>query len=226
MNPNLVDWQQIETVLLDMDGTLLDLGFDNYFWREHVPAAYAALNNIDFDSACALLFARMAELRGTLDWYCVEFWSTELGLDIVAMKTELKSRIRVRPGARAFLEAVRISGRRQVLVTNAHRSTLEIKLTTTAIGHFFDRTISSHDLGAPKEDAIFWKHLQTELDLDPVRCLFIDDSPAVLEAAHRFGISQVVSVERPDSSLPASPHGFFPNIDNLEDIAPQPMVTR
>ena len=33
----IIDWTRIDTILLDMDGTLLDLGFDNFFWREHVP---------------------------------------------------------------------------------------------------------------------------------------------------------------------------------------------
>ena len=39
-------WMRVETVLLDLDGTLLDLAFDNYFWRERVPAAYAAARAI------------------------------------------------------------------------------------------------------------------------------------------------------------------------------------
>ena len=27
-----IDWTQLDTILLDMDGTLLDLEFDNHFW--------------------------------------------------------------------------------------------------------------------------------------------------------------------------------------------------
>jgi putative hydrolase of the HAD superfamily len=34
----------IDTVLLDMDGTILDLKFDSHFWRELVPTKYAAAN--------------------------------------------------------------------------------------------------------------------------------------------------------------------------------------
>ncbi|MCP4043692.1 MAG: haloacid dehalogenase, partial [Gammaproteobacteria bacterium] len=33
----VINWNSIHTVLLDMDGTLLDLHFDNQFWLEHVP---------------------------------------------------------------------------------------------------------------------------------------------------------------------------------------------
>ena len=32
------EWQHIDTVLFDLDGTLLDLAFDNHLWREIVPA--------------------------------------------------------------------------------------------------------------------------------------------------------------------------------------------
>ncbi|HBT55971.1 MAG TPA: haloacid dehalogenase, partial [Pseudomonas sp.] len=34
----MLNWNAIDTVLLDMDGTLLDLHFDNHFWLEHMPA--------------------------------------------------------------------------------------------------------------------------------------------------------------------------------------------
>src|SRR5215831_5340508 len=46
-------WDLIDTVLLDLDGTLLDLAFDNYFWREVIPAAYAISNSISIDAARA-----------------------------------------------------------------------------------------------------------------------------------------------------------------------------
>lgn len=32
-----IAWQEVDTVLLDMDGTLTDLAFDNYFWQTLVP---------------------------------------------------------------------------------------------------------------------------------------------------------------------------------------------
>ena len=35
------DWSRIDHVLLDLDGTLLDLDFDNHFWQTLVPACGA-----------------------------------------------------------------------------------------------------------------------------------------------------------------------------------------
>ena len=37
----MINWKNIDTVLLDMDGTLLDLHFDNHFWQTFVPLRYA-----------------------------------------------------------------------------------------------------------------------------------------------------------------------------------------
>lgn len=36
----MFNWKTIDTVLLDMDGTLLDLHFDNHFWLSLVPQEF------------------------------------------------------------------------------------------------------------------------------------------------------------------------------------------
>ena len=66
-----IDWSNIETVLLDMDGTLLDLHFDNYFWKTHVPIIYARKNDITPEQAFEKLLPHFQQHMGTLEWYCV-----------------------------------------------------------------------------------------------------------------------------------------------------------
>jgi FMN phosphatase YigB (HAD superfamily) len=116
----MIEWSQIDTVFLDMDGTLLDLYFDNHFWREHMPRRYAEYHGLDEAVARSHLDAHYDRHAGTLNWYCVDFWSSELALDIVALKEEVVHLIAVRPDVPAFLQAVRASGRRVTMVTNAH----------------------------------------------------------------------------------------------------------
>src|ERR1700759_5105634 len=79
-----VDWTSIDTVLLDMDGTLLDLRFDNWFWQEHVPTHFAKARGLSGEEVRAYLDPKFRERRGTMDWYCIDYWSRELGLDIAA----------------------------------------------------------------------------------------------------------------------------------------------
>ncbi|MHB1015789.1 MAG: hypothetical protein ACYC2W_11000 [Desulfurivibrionaceae bacterium] len=54
----ILDWQAIDTVLLDMDGTLLDRHFDDYFWEHYVPENYALAHDLSIDGARQELLAR------------------------------------------------------------------------------------------------------------------------------------------------------------------------
>lgn len=217
-----VDWSRVSSVLLDMDGTLLDLHFDNTFWLERVPRAWGDARGIDFAKACETLFPRMNALRGTLDWYSVEFWSRELDLDIIAMKREARAQIRVREGVHEFLDAVRDSGRDLYLLTNAHPRTLDIKLGHTGIGHYFDVILSSFELGAPKENRAFWRALVERHPVDPKLSLFVDDSIPVLVAAREFGIGAVLAVRQPDSAGPAADRPGFVGLDDFSRLMPIP----
>src|SRR3990170_1517786 len=123
----MINWNAIESVFLDMDGTLLDLHFDNHFWREYVPQRFAERHGLDIEAAKADLFPRFRAVEGTMDWYCVDYWSRELNLDIAVLKQELHHLISVHPYVVEFLDAIRGHGKRVVLVTNAHRKSLALK---------------------------------------------------------------------------------------------------
>lgn len=192
-------WPEIDTVLLDMDGTLLDLHFDNHFWLEFLPQRYAELHGISRAMAEMELGPLFNEHEGKLTWYCLDFWTRELNLPIRKMKREIAELIALRPAADEFLAALRQSGKQVVLITNAHRDSLSLKLERIELAPWFDRLISSHDYGYPKEDQQFWFALRQDIEFDPARSLFIDDSLPVLRSAKRFGIAQLLAVRYPDS---------------------------
>ena len=194
-------WTEVDTVLLDMDGTLLDLRFDNYFWLEVIPERFARHHAMSLAEARAALGPRFAAKQGTLDWYCTDFWSRELELDVAALKHEVRAEVRYLPGAEGFLQALQASPLRAVLVTNAHLDALRIKAQVTGLLQYFDLAVSSHQYGVPKEHPEFWLKLQADLNLDPARTLFVDDSLAVLRAARQHGIGHIVAIAHPDTTL-------------------------
>src|SRR5271167_2985313 len=132
-----VDWQRVDTVFLDMDGTLLDLRFDNWFWGSLIPGRYAALHGLSEPDALLLLGTKFKDVAHTLQWYCIEYWTRELKLDIAGIKREALERVGYLPGAEAFLQKLKARGKRVVLVTNSHPETLAIKDERVALTRYF-----------------------------------------------------------------------------------------
>jgi putative hydrolase of the HAD superfamily len=216
----MLAWDRIDTVLLDMDGTLLDLHFDNHFWQAHLPRRYAEARGLPAASGREELMARYHARAGTLEWYSVDFWETELELDIMRFKEEVAHLIAVHPHVTDFLVAVRAAGKRIVLATNAHHKSLTLKMARTGLTPHFDAIVSSHALGAAKEEQAFWQRLREIEPFDPARTLLVDDSLPVLDSARRYGIAQLVAVKRPDTRQPEKQTADYPAIDDFSQLMP------
>jgi putative hydrolase of the HAD superfamily len=216
----MIDWTDIDTLFLDMDGTLLDLHFDNHFWLEHVPKRYAEANNLDPEQSKQELFKRYKDIEGTLEWYCVDHWSRELELDIELLKQEVDHLIAVHPHVVDFLDAVRRIGKRTLLVTNAHQKSLALKLDRTQLAGHLDGVICSHDLGYPKESQNFWQRLEQVEPFQKERTLFVDDSISVLRSAERYGIEWLLMVLKPDTRGPLKNAEHFSAIHDFSEIMP------
>jgi len=211
-------WHEIDTVLVDMDGTLLDLAFDNFFWLDLVPARYAERAGMSIADAREEITARYARLLGRLEWYCVDHWSAELGLDIVELKRRHRHLIGYLPGATSFLAAIRALGKRLAIVTNAHPETIAVKTAVTGVHEQVDEILCSHDLAAPKESAAFWQALGRHRPFDPDRTLLVEDSLSVLEAAREHAIRHLVAIRRPDSTRPARDITGFASVDGIAEL--------
>lgn len=216
----ILDWDQINTVLLDMDGTLLDLHFDNHFWQHYVLQRYAEANQLTLAQASEHLIPHFTAKLGQLDWYCVDYWTQHLKLDIAQLKYEIADLIAVRPFVVSFLEALRQHNKRVVLVTNAHPKSLHLKMQRTALDHHFDALICSHQFGYPKEHAQFWALLQQHEPFNAAQTLLIDDSIPILKAAASYGIRWLLGIQQPDSKQPPKTDGEFTLLASFNDIMP------
>ena len=203
-----------------MDGTLLDLHFDNHFWLTYLPKRYAQHHNVCLDQATRELHAKVEDKRGTLDWYCLEYWSNELDIDVRELKTEIRHMIQERPFAQDFLAYLSDQGKERILITNAHPHGLELKLQATGIEPLLDQIISSHQYRSPKEDQSFWQQLHQQLNFDPSRTLFVDDTERILDAARQFGIKHLLCIHQPDSRKDHRQIDSYPAIDHFDELIP------
>jgi 5'-nucleotidase len=218
--PPVLDWDAIDSVFLDMDGTLLDLYYDNHFWLEHVPKRYAEKQGLSHGDARDALLPRYRRIQGTLEWYCIDHWSRELGLDIALLKAEVEHLIAVHPYVIDFLEALAARGKRRVLVTNAHQKSVELKLGRTKLGGHLERVICAHDLSLPKEAPGFWARVADIEPFDPERTLFVDDNLDVLRAARDYGFRWLLAVSAPDSRQPQRDVVEFPTVARFNTLLP------
>jgi HAD superfamily hydrolase (TIGR01509 family) len=216
----MIAWDRVQTVLLDMDGTLLDLHYDNHFWQEHVPQRYAEQHGLALATARRELDARYRAVEGTLRWYSVDYWTRELDLDIALLKREIDHLIQIHPHVGDFLRAVRTLGKRLVLVTNAHGKALALKFERTGLDVHFDAVVCAHDFGKPKEDIGFWDGLQRVEPFAPPATVLIDDSLPVLRTARSYGVAQLVAVKRPDSRRAEKDMAEFPAVTDLGELVP------
>jgi len=209
---------EIDTLLLDMDGTVLDLAFDNYFWTELLPQHLAHMRGISHAAARREMQAHIGAVAGSLQWYCIDHWSELLGLDVAAIKHDVRHLIAYLPGALEFLRLARTTGYRLVIVTNAHRDTLSIKLRQTHLERHVDEVYSSHDFGCPKESAEFWDRFEAAAGIKRGRSVLVDDSLPVVTAARKAGLAAAIEITRPDSQRPRRMGTDSPGIEALAEL--------
>jgi len=223
----MLDWSNISTVLLDMDGTILDLHYDNHFWLEHLPLRYSESAGISLQQAKKNLAEHYQKVSGTLNWYCLDYWAEQTNLPIAALKTEVQHLIQLRNDADEFLVALKATGREVVLVTNAHPDSLSLKIELTKLDRYFDTLYSTHEFGVTKESQLLWKKLQEKHGFDLNNTLFVDDSIPILQSAEKYGFKHLLAIANPDSKLPAKTISEYPAITDyrvlLADIKCHPV---
>ena len=212
------NWNEIDWVLLDMDGTILDKYFDDYFWEFLLPKEYASMHNISFEKAREILFSLYKKEEGTLNWTDLDFWSRVLGLDLFKLKKDIKSLIRVQPNAMDFLKFLRDKRKKVALVTNAHYKSLELKLKQTNLKNYFDYIVTAFDIGEPKERLTFWENLRKLLKFSPYRAMFIDDNEMVLETARQASIKYVIYKGKPSLNGSSRFSKKFPTIISFKEL--------
>ncbi|MBU1566489.1 MAG: GMP/IMP nucleotidase [Proteobacteria bacterium] len=215
--PNFI-WADIETVFLDMDGTLLDKYFDDYFWEQYVPENYAKKHNLTHSEAHQHLLGTYKSVENTLQWTDLDYWSERLGLDIAQLKKEISHLVNIHPDVVDFLAYMENLGKKVYMVTNAHPKALQVKMDRVNIANWFQRLICSQEVGAAKEQPTFWHKLHDLLPYDKETTLFADDTEKVLHSAAGYGIQHLIHVAKPSSRLDPKHSLSFPSILSFREL--------
>ena len=214
----MLDWTAVDTVFLDMDGTLLDLAYDNHFWLEHIPKVFAEIQGLGLEEARTQLTAQMSATQGTLDWYCIDHWTNTLGFDVREHVRNTAYQSSARPQVFEFLDFLRAQNKQVLLVTNAHQVVLDSKLANIDLRPYFDHLVTSHQFQAPKESQAFWFSFARSYPFNPRRTLLIDDNETVLSAAKQFGIEHLITLRQPDSTEDIKKNTLHPAILHFDEL--------
>jgi putative hydrolase of the HAD superfamily len=214
----MLNWSKIDTVLLDMDGTLLDLHYDSHFWLNVIPQQHALAKNISFEAAQADISKRYQAVSGKIQWYCSDYWEQQLNLPIMELKRQYKHLITVRDDVPYFLTELKKAGKELILLTNAHPECVMLKFEQTAIDNYLDGVVSTHEYGVSKEQQSLWQQVQSDLGFNKSRTLFVDDSVPVLNAARQYGIEHLLAVANPDSQQPHNDIADYLNVTDYRKL--------
>ncbi|WP_372763429.1 GMP/IMP nucleotidase [Pseudoalteromonas sp.] len=214
----MLNWSKIDTVLLDMDGTLLDLHYDSHFWLNVIPQQHALAKNISFEAAQADISKRYQAVNGKIQWYCSDYWEQQLNLPIMELKRQSKHLIKVRDDVPYFLTELKKAGKELILLTNAHPECVMLKFEQTAIDNYLDGVVSTHEYGVSKEQQSLWQQVQSDLGFNKSRTLFVDDSVPVLNAARQYGIEHLLAVANPDSQQPHNDIADYLNVTDYRKL--------
>jgi len=222
LTPHAFAWDRVDDVLLDVDGTLLDRHFDNFFFEEELPRRYAAKHGLMVEEARERLLAMYRAVEGELDWTDLNYWTKTLDIDVVALTKEFDYLIALHPDSLDFLRHLRAQRKRIYLLTSAHAAGVEIKVAKTRIDRYVDRIVNAFEVGYLKMRPEFWPTCQRLLEFEPSRSLYIDDDEACLAAAQKFGVKFLYHRSKSSSHQPPQPSSRYESIESFHELLPLP----
>jgi pyrophosphatase PpaX len=207
-----------QTVLFDLDGTLIDSG-----------AAILASFHHATETVLGRRFADdvvMASVGG----YGIHRQMAEFDADRVdelvqayrAHNLEIYRQVRLFPGVDAVLEHLREDGCRLGIVTIKSRATVELTLRLLPLGQFFESIVTGDDVERHKPDPDGIVLALERLGGDRASAAYVGDSPFDMQAARAAGIGAIAvcwgGIHGRERLAPTGPDALVERPQELLDV--------
>lgn len=165
-------------ISFDMDGTIVDMNFDYILWFEELPKLYAERHNLSFEKAkmiCREEYNKVGD--EDLRWYDVKYWleNFDLKKDFLQLMTNLKHHIKLYPEVKSVVKELS-EKHKLIIISNAPRAFLDLKLEVESIKDHFDRIFSvTSDFNIVKKERNIYKEICKALNIKPEELIHIGD---------------------------------------------------
>ena len=213
---SVLNWDRIDDVLIDMDGTLLDRHFDNFFFEEDLPRRYVAMQGLSFDASRGTVNGDVPVGGRELAWTDLHYSSGRVGIDVVAMHLSQLTLIGFLLGAEDFLKAVRIKGKRRA-ATNAHEAGVAVKSAKTGLDRYVgsDRRRVRSGLSQDEMPEYWPGPAAGWLDSTRAALSMLTTTEMCSAAASHYGIATIIHSAKSSSQLPPVQSSKFASVEHL-----------
>ena len=100
----------LKIISFDVDGTLVDLEYNDLIWFKEIPELVARKKNISFEESLKLVKEEYTKLgERNLNWYDINYWISYFSLEISPNKIfeKYESQVKIFPEAIPLLEELR-----------------------------------------------------------------------------------------------------------------------
>lgn len=177
-------------IILDMDGVIADTNpFHRLAWRRF---AAEVGREVSEESLRRHVFGWRTEEA------IVNLWGTPADgpAEVARMASRkeatyrelARGRLQATPGLETFVRRVRAAGLRLGLATSACRENVEMVLGTLGLDGVFDAVVVGEEVRVAKPNPEIFLEAARRLDVEPARCLVVEDSLSGIAAARAAGM--------------------------------------
>lgn len=183
-----------KAVLFDLDGTLVD---SMWMWKA-IDIEYLARFGYDCPDDLQKAIEGMSFSETAIyfkDRFSIPDALDRIKADWIQMSiNKYRYEVPLKPGAKEFLQELKVRGIRMGIATSNGRDMVDAVLQSLGIAEYFDVVTTACEVAAGKPAPDIYLKVAEALRVDPAECVVFEDVPAGILAGKRAGM-EVCAVE-------------------------------